>query len=346
MEKTFLINKKIVTVSVLIAALFVGLFIFANKSFASSLYESVSDNDTTETEETVSMGSLDGVEFPIDSEEIDISYHKFSINVGEFHQQLKAFPNIKKVIMCDTSYTNENMEMLQKLRPDVEFVWMLHFSNKWKCRTDAKAFSTWQDKGYVITISNKDAWQFKYCTQMQFLDIGHNTITDMSFLQYMPDLHGLIVHQNYDRAHGGRMRDLSYLKYCPKLTYLEIFDSDIWDLSFLQYTPELRDLLASQVPIEDVTYLMDLPNLERLYIQATKISREDYEKLRERYPDVELVYFGFASVTDPSNRWRYSPKSGKRARSIRGNYLDPIFFTNEELEEYNRMLEEQAELEQ
>lgn len=319
------------------ATAFIGILCALTiKSYSALICEIVSENKVTDFEKTVRMATIDGMEFPITAKEIDMSYHEFTVNVGELHNQLKAFPCLKKVIMCDTNFTNENMEMLMSLSPEIEFVWMLHFSNnRWRIRTDAKTFSTWQDKGYVITISNADAWQFKYCTQMQFLDIGHNTITDMSFLKYMPDLHGLIIHQNYDRVNGGRMRDLSYLKYCPKLTYLEIFDSDVTDLSFLQYTPELRDLYASQVPIQDVAFLMDLPNLERLYIQATKIQREDYDKLRARYPDIELVYFGFASVTDDNNNWRKSPKSWKRARSIRGNYLDPIFFTNAELEEYD-----------
>lgn len=292
------------------------------------------DNDPTFASTEVCM--LDKVEFPKYSEEIDISYHIISENKVQFCEELDQFPSLKKVVMCDTGYTNEDMEDLMSMRPEIEFVWLLHFSNKWKLRTDAKTFSTLQDKDYVITISDKDAWQFKYCTQMQFLDIGHNTITDMFFLQYMPDLHGLIIHQNYDRAHGGKMRDLSYLKYCPKLTYLEIFDSDVSDLSFLQYTPELRDLYASQTPISDITFLMDLPNLERLYMQRTKISEEDYFKLTKRYPDVEFLYYGYTSVQD--NNWRNSPKNLKRARSIRGNYLDPVFYTNSELEEYEKQL--------
>lgn len=326
------IYSKILLASIVLLAISFAI----SFSTISQAAESVGEGNEIE-EETIEMCVLDGLEFPKDSEEIDISYHKISELKPKFCKELDQFPNLKKVVMCDTGYTNEDMEALMRMRPEIEFVWMLHFSNKWRVRTDARAFSTYQDKGYVITISDKDAWQFKYCTKMQFLDIGHNTITDMFFLQYMPDLHGLIIHQNYDRVHGGRMRDLSYLKYCPKLTYLEIFESDVSDLSFLQYTPELRDLYATWTPISDITYLMDLPNLERLYIQRTNISNDDYLKLKERYPDVEFLYYGYLSVMD--NNWRRSPKSYARARTLRSNTLDPIFYTNSEYEEYERQEE-------
>ena len=183
------------------------------------------ENPDSVSEASVSMSVLAEKEFPTDSEEIDISYYQIPVDDITFGIQLRRFPNLKKVIMCDTGYTNEMMEGLMARYPDIEFVWMLHFSNKWKCRTDAKSFSTMQQKHYTTTIGNKDAAQFKYCTQMEFLDIGHNTIYDVSFLQYMPELHVLIVHENYDYKDGGRIRDLSYLKYCPKITYLEIFYS-------------------------------------------------------------------------------------------------------------------------
>lgn len=330
--------KRIVTGICLVITMFGVLLSGLNMS--GNVIRVLAAEGENDGDKPVPVSEIAGMEFPSDSEEIDISNHSVSdMTPDEFCEKLKRFPNLKKVVMCDCGYSNEDMEKLMAIRPDVEFAWMLHFK-RWKVRTDARSFSTLQDKDYVITMSNEDAALFRYCTKMQVLDIGHNQITDVSFLQYMPDLHVLIVHQNYDKVNGGKIRDLSYIKYCPKLTYLEIFDSSVSDLSFLQYTPELRDLYASKTLVDDITFLRDLPQLERLYMQATKISTDDYLKLRAIYPEVEFLYYGYTSVQD--NNWRNSDKYRALRRSIRNNTLDPLFYTDSEMEEYNRMLEEES----
>lgn len=284
----------------------------------------------TNTEDSytdVSMIDFYGFTFKEFSLEIDISNYKIPDDVETFSNNLNIFPILTKVVMCDCGFTNEDMEYLMEQHPDIKFVWRLHFANKWSCRTDAIAFSTLQPKNYTTTMDSNDAAQFKYCTEMQCLDIGHNRVTDISFLQYMPELRILILHANYDRINGGKLRDISYLKYCPKLTYLEIFKSDISDISVFQYLPKLKDVYASTTKISDITFLMDLPDLERLYIQDTKISEADYFKLKERYPDAQIKYYGNESVWD--NGWRNSPKYWGLLRTIRSNEVDPMFEPNE-----------------
>lgn len=269
------------------------------------------------------MDTLDGVECQKYATEIDISYHYISVDTEQFGKEIEKFPALKELVMCDCGYTNEDMEALMEKYPDIKFVWRLHFENKWSCRTDAKSFSTLQPKEYTTTLNNEDAAQFKYCTEMQCLDIGHNRVTDLSFLQYMPDLRIFILHANYDRVNGGKVRDISYLKYCPKLQYLEIFKTDVSDLSVFQYLPNLKDIYASTTPINDITYLMNLPKLERLYIQDTKISEEDYLRLKARYPDTKILYYGNLTVWD--NGWREHPRYYGLRRSIRGNAIDELF---------------------
>lgn len=269
------------------------------------------------------IDTLDGVECLKYATELDISYHRISMDVNSFVTEIEKFPALKKLIMCDCGYTNEDMEFLMEKFPDIKFVWRLHFANKWSCRTDAVAFSTLQPKEYTTTMNSADAAQFKYCTEMQCLDIGHNRVTDLSFLQYMPDLRIFILHANYDRVNGGKVRDISYLKYCPKLQYLEIFKTDVSDLSVFQYLPNLKDIYASTTPISDITYLMNLPKLERLFIQDTKISNEDYLILKERYPDADILYYGNLSVWD--NGWRNHARYYGMRRTIRNNALDELF---------------------
>lgn len=256
------------------------------------------------------------------SSEIDISKHIISCNAIEFSKDIEKFPALKKLVMCDCGYSNEDMEYLMEQHPDIKFVWRLYMG-KWSCRTDAISFTTAQDKGFVITMNNEQAAQFKYCTDMVCLDIGHNSVTDLRFLKYMPELRIFIIHENFDRFNGGYIKDLSYLKYCPKLEYLEMFVSSVSDTSFMQYTPNLKDIYATQTPISDITYILGLTRLERLFIQATKISRDDYDRLVQAFPDAKILYNGFQSVHD--NGWRVHPRFYAMRWTVRNNAVHELF---------------------
>lgn len=303
-------------VSVTIMAALGALFIpgLAEKAFA--------DGEDDEWS-NVSMVEFCGQTVKEFSMELDISNYQIQEDVETFSKELDMFPILTKLVMCDCGYTNDDMDYLIEQHPDIKFVWKLHFENRWSCRTDAKAFSTLQDKGYTITLNNDDAAQFKYCTEMQMLDIGHNRVTDLTFLKNLPDLRILILHANYDRLNGGKLRDISYLKYCPKLTYLEIFKSDVTDLSVLQYLPYLRDLYASNTPISDITFLMNMPSIKKLYIEDTKISVEDYHRLMERYPEANIKYYGHETVHE--NGWRLGDDYRGMRYTLRNNELAPVY---------------------
>lgn len=313
----------IVAATIIVASLLVELMPLKIKAAdLKTIFRTDTINEEAEVIPGPGMTLLDGVEFETNSEEIDISSHKIAVDEKEFAKQIQNFPNVQKLIMCDCGYTNEQMEYLRDEFPEIKVVWRLRFG-RWSVRTDAISFSTLQPKDYTVTMNNADAAQLKYCTDLVLLDIGHNRITDVSFLQYMPELKIFIVHANYDRKNGGKIRDLSYLKYCPKLQYLEIFKSDVTDLSFLQYLPELKDLYASTTPISDITYLMDLPKLERLFIQDTRISKDDYLRLKERYPDAQILYYGNLSVWD--NGWRNHPRYYAMRSMIKNNNVHELF---------------------
>lgn len=98
----------------------------------------------------------------------------------------------------------------------------------------------------------------------------------------MPDLRILILVDNWDGDTSDHyLSDLSYVKYCKKLMYLEFFVGDVTDLSVLADLNEMVDLNISYNPVSDITPLLNYPKLERLFLEHTNVSEADYELLKK-----------------------------------------------------------------
>nr|MCR5216402.1 hypothetical protein [Lachnospiraceae bacterium] len=237
--------------------------------------------------------------------------------------------NLLYLDMCDCGLSNEQMEELQTEFPNIKFAWRVHMGT-WSLRTDALAFSTLHAYANDVRLTNDQAQVLKYCTDLVSLDIGHNDVYDIEFIENMPNLHMLIMVDNFNTDQGGRFNDLSVLKNCPNMMYLEFFVSGVSDLSFLEYNKEMVDLNISYSPVSDSTYLFDLPKIERLYLECTSIPYSDFEKLQETYPDAHLVYYGSGSV---DQGWRTHPRYYAMIDMYHKDYWNDLFRTEEELED-------------
>ncbi len=264
---------------------------------------------------------LYGTVYPYDTERIDISGTAVE-DIEYLAGQLSKLGRLTYVDMCDCGLSNEQMEGLTERFPNIKFVWKVTLG-LWTIRTDCVAFSTLKDGTITYRLTNEDVKVLKYCTDMVALDLGHNRVTDISFLQYMPELRILILVDNrvegYDDVY---ISDLSYLKYTPKLKYLEFFVGSVSDISFLQDTPELVDLNISYNPVSDVWNLMKLPKIERLYIEHTNLTEEDYRLLQETYPQAQIVYYGEGSV---DQGWREHERYYAMMDMFRNNYVNELF---------------------
>lgn len=278
----------------------------------------------TTTEETTTAAyeiAIAGVTVMSDATELDISGNIVE-DVDAFREALSQLNNLTYIDMCDCGLTNEQMESLRDEFPSVKFVWRITMAY-WSIRTDAVAFSTLKDGTITYRLTNDDIQVLKYCTDMVALDLGHNKVTDISFLQYMPELKILILVDDWKGETAEHyISDLSMLQYCPKLMYLEFFVGDVSDLSFLQYTPNMVDLNVSYNPITDVTYLLNLPKLERLYVEHTGLTVEDYELLKATYPDTYIVYYGEGSI---DQGWRSHDRYFAMIDMFHNNYVHELF---------------------
>ncbi len=250
--------------------------------------------------------------FQEDAKKINLSDIDIKAEGIDMEETIAFFPNLKKIKMLNCGLTNDEYAALQDAHPEIKIVWTIDLEH-WKIRTDSVAFSTYKDTSQMFFMSNEDAYYLKYCTDLVALDLGHNCVTDLSFLEFMPKLKILILVDNaYDRseAHIRYLDDLSMLKHCPKLRYLEIFAIHVSDLSFLKKCKEIEDLNVSYTNVYSTEYLTNLPNLKRLWIEKCGLTYDDYAYLTSLYPDAKIVFKGEGSV---DQGWR----EGERYNAMR-----------------------------
>lgn len=257
---------------------------------------------------------VDGVTVKPDDTELDLSGHDLAGLGIDLYETFEMLPNLTRVDLCKTGFTNAEYAALQDAFPDIRMIWEIVWHH-WTFRTDVVAFSTMKTCAQTFFLYDEDAQYLRYCTDLVALDLGHNRVHDWSFLQYMPNLKILIAVDN-------QVKDLSWIKYTPKLEYLEFFVGYVTDLSFLQYTPNLKDLNISYNRVSDATYLYNLPNLERLWMEHTRIPYSEFQKLKETYPNAKLVRDGEGSI---DQGWRTHERYYAMRDMFKNNYVHELF---------------------
>ena len=243
--------------------------------------------------------SFEGMEFDTQAETLDFGDHAVKDWEG-LKAFLAQFPNLKRVDMFGTLTSLEHADRLTEAFPGVRFGWTLVFAKgAHTVRTDQEAFSTLH--GWCDMHRSEDFEVFKYCPDMKALDLGHNHLTDLSFLLYMPHLRVLILAGN---AHIGSHAEI--LPELKELEYLELFGCSIKDLSFLPRMTSLIDLNVSSNKAPDWAPLKEMTWLKRLWVSnlwGVRMPKADQEALQAALPDTTIVFKG-----DPTTGgWREHP---------------------------------------
>ena len=253
----------------------------------------------------------------VPSEYVDISHN--DIRGVDIDMIISRLPNLNRLVMIDCGLDNAGYAALQDRHPDIKIVWEIVL-DYWTIRTDVVAFSTFKTTAEEFYMNNDDAYYLRYCNELVALDLGHNYVSDLSFLEYMPDLKVLILVDNVKEKDGETLRhltDLSELKYVPKLRYLEIFANNVSDLSFLDYMPELEDLNISYNSVSSIEHMKNMPHIKKLWMEHTYISGAGVSTLRQLYPNARIVTTGEGSV---DQGWR----SGERYRAVRRMFFENV----------------------
>ena len=199
---------------------------------------------------------------------------------------------------CDT--TDEACASLRDAFPDTEIVWRVYFS-PFSCMTDIETI--WAS----VDLRDETCSSLKYCTKVKNLDIGHSAMTDLSFLDYMPDLEVLIIACS-------DFEDISHVASCKNLKYLEVCECfRLKDLSPIAELKNLEHLNVGDLMVSDISCLYSLTeckNLKRFYapnMRNYELNMEKEEEIfRSLLPGVEMdfskTYMGLGSL---NGTWRY-----------------------------------------
>lgn len=234
------------------------------------------------------------------TEFIDLSNVKMEDTV-ELERYIPCFYNLAQVDMVSCGIANEEMAALNERYPDTKFVWKVAVYGTY-VRTDITWFMP-----VKLHLAGGSLTNLKYCTDMVVMDFGHYGITDISYVEYMPNL-------KYFLACESDIKDISPLANCTSLEYLELADSPIYDLWPLTNLTNLKDLNLAGTPhkedygpvtFHDHTPLLQMTWLDRLWLPHCKLGSERREEIRAALPDTELVFYSTGNTT---SGFRHTPR--------------------------------------
>lgn len=231
-----------------------------------------------------------------DAEEIDISGTEVT-DIPALEDKLCFLPRLRKLIMTDCGISNEDMDALNRRHADIQIVWTVQVGFL-KVRTDE---TTFMPTRHNVWISEADAYNLRYCTEMVVVDVGHHFVRNCQWAAFMPHLKFLVIGET-------GISDITPLTGLTELIYLEMFTIPVTDYSPLVTCTALEDLnlgltYGSPDPIAQMPWLKNLywcDALNRLHPDTARAQ----DILPEALPDTELCFY----LDHPNaGDWRHLP---------------------------------------
>ena len=242
-----------------------------------------------------------GQEISLAADYIDLGQHPAE-NLNGLTQLLDQLPALKRVDMFETQLTAADMDMLATRYPDIFFGWTIRIKEH-TIRTDATAFSTLHNNKSPQHTS-QDFEPIKYCKYLKALDLGHNAITDISFIKDLTEIRVLILAIN-------KIEDISVLASLPNLEYVELFKNKIRDISALSGMKNVLDLNICFNYVKDYSPLDTLTTLERLWIYNSNnystsdpIPKDLVAHLKATHPGCHIDHTHYSTL----GGWREHPR--------------------------------------
>lgn len=212
-----------------------------------------------------------------DTEYLDLSGIAME-NTETLESFLPHLPHLTKVDMVDCGISDEEMAALNSRWPNTLFVWEVAIGH-FKLRTDITYFMPYQ---YRYVLSDKDADQLKYLTELICLDFGHMNISRTDYLAYMPKLQYLLICDT-------PITDLSPCAGMQELKYAEFFMTDVTDYSPLLECPNLVDLNICYTYPKDPLVFAQMTQLENLWFRGM-YDETVIAQLKEALPNTRMVF--------------------------------------------------------
>ena len=228
---------------------------------------------------------------------LDLNHRKMTDQGAEVREVIACMPDLKWLDMDSCGVDDEHMAAIRDDFPGVKVVWRIWFGPRktYSVRTNViRILASAPESAGSLTPAS--AQSLKYCTDVKYLDIGHNEyLYNIDFVKYMPDLEVFIVMD-------GTISDISLLAGCKHLEYLELFTNRITDLTPLSELHELKHLnICWNRKLADISPIYGL-DLERLWIGClTQVPKEQIDKYWELHPDCIVN----DEVLDSHTDWRW-----------------------------------------
>ena len=222
-----------------------------------------------------------------------VSFVDYSIgNEGEaaIREALAVLRNCKRFLLEDCGIDNEVLASIREdFRHQTKVVWRIYFG-KYTAMTDQEMIRA------VYNVFDSTCHDLRYCEDVKYMDIGHNdTLTDLSFVGYMPNIEVLI-------ASGCAATELPGFENCKKLTWLELANCyKLKDISTLEGCESLRFLNLSYTKVTNYMPLDGLP-LERFCCLSAKASVDEQNTFLSIHPDCLTRFYGSQPY---GYGWRY-----------------------------------------
>ena len=210
---------------------------------------------------------------------------------AEIRAALDILPQCTYFKLENCGISNEVMASLREDYPDTKVVWRVDFGGQYSLLTDETTLRT------VYGVENSHGEVLKYCTDLKYIDMGHNTtLTDISFVEFMPDLEIVILS-------GSSITDVDAFADHKKLEWLELANCmALRDISALESCENLRFLNISFSEVDDLSPIENLP-LERFLYLSPNLDKDTRTAFEENHPDCWVRFTG----KDPySLGWRYN----------------------------------------
>jgi len=225
--------------------------------------------------------------------------------IGEAEAAMAYFPHAEKLVMCGCILDNESMVAFrQRHREDYKVVWSVD-CGEIAPRTDSTFFMP--VKYHVYYLNNRQAYNLRYCEELTAVDIGHMNVSDISFVEFMPDLEYLIL------AHTS-VQHIESLATCKKLKFLEVDHTAVQDLTPLLSCTSLEDLNIGNTwcPVDPLKEMNWLKNLWMIF-RGNRVP-----ELAEVLTGTNIVYAGTATV---DSGWRDLPNYFSMRDALKMYYM-------------------------
>ena len=219
-------------------------------------------------------------------------------NDGEdaLRDALTILDNCQRFVLDNCGFDNT---VLAKVRDDfrgqVKVVWRVYFgtNGRYNTLTDDDTIRA------VYNVTDDTCGPMKYLEDVKYMDIGHNdTLTDLSFVSYMPELEVLI-------GSGSAVKELTGFENCKKLTWLELASCyKLENIDALAGCEGLKYLNLSYSKVKNLAPLDGLA-LERFVYLSPKASTAEQNTFLSIHPKGQCITVFYGYSQPYGYGWRY-----------------------------------------